>query len=129
MLLKTAYIHMKRTPALDHFALQKIGDRLKKLAKGPIYADLTFIVEKGKHRASLVVKDKVGKPIQLEHQSDNMYEAVARLGQRLERLLRKRKTKFLALRQKSYLKGSHEQLLCHEQPAVEASTAPTRAPA
>ena len=101
MLLTTAYIHMKRTQALEDFAMEKIESKLTKLAKGPIYGNLTFLVENGKHRAKLLLKDRSGTPIKLERQADNMYEAVARLGDILERLLRRRKTRNISARQKS----------------------------
>ena len=98
MLLETAYIHMKRTPALEAFATEKITGKIARFATGPIHGKLTFLVEHGKHIVKLRYKDRRGKPILLEREADNMYEAVNRMGDMLERVLRKRKNRKLAAR-------------------------------
>lgn len=102
MLLKTAFLHMERTEALELFANKKIGGKIDRLTNGPTAADLTFLVEKGDQIVKLRLKPKQGKIITLQAITEDMYTSVNKLAGQLDEFLKRRKGR--------KLKGRHKHL-------------------
>ncbi|MFW7378603.1 MAG: HPF/RaiA family ribosome-associated protein [Oligoflexus sp.] len=98
MMLRTAFLHMDRTEALDQFALEKIGSKIEKLAEAPVNAQVTFVVEKGQHIVRLALKDKKGERLVVREAADNMYQAIHRVAAQIDRRLRRKKGRQLTQR-------------------------------
>jgi len=93
MLFRTAFLHMERSEAIEDFAQKKIGAKIDRLAQRPIGGLLTFIVEKDQHIVKLNLKDKTGEEIALHAQNGDMYSAINKLADQVEKYLRRKKEK------------------------------------
>lgn len=92
-MLRTAFLHMDRTEALDQFAHKKIGKEIEKLAEGPVSGQVTFLVDKDQHIVRLALKDKKGERLVITEAADNMYQAIHRAAKQIGRQLRRKKGK------------------------------------
>lgn len=100
MLLRTTFLHMDRTQALEDFALKKIASKIERKAQAPVDGLVTFKVENNVHTVKLHFKDKVGEEIHLQQDGDDMYDAVNKLALMLDRTFLKRKGRTLSKRSK-----------------------------
>jgi len=115
MMLRTAFLHMERTEALDQFALDKIGRKIEKLAESPVSGQVTFLVEKGQNIVRLALKDKKGERLVVTEAADNMYHAINRVAAQIDRRLRRRKGRQLTQRHEAYQMPTLQLGLDHEE--------------
>ncbi|SMF05560.1 HPF/RaiA family ribosome-associated protein [Pseudobacteriovorax antillogorgiicola] len=95
MVLKTAFLHMDRTEAIEDFAQKKLGAKIDRLTQGPTGGNLTFLVNKEDQIVKLRLKDKKGDEIALHAAAQDMYVAINKLANQLDKYLRRRKDKRL----------------------------------
>lgn len=114
MLLRTAFIHMDRTEALEEFALKKIANKIERKAHAPVDGLLTFKVENQVHTVKLHFKDKVGEQIHLQQDGEDMYDAVNKLALNLDRKFLKRKGRALSKRTKKPTLDENEDTLVED---------------
>ncbi len=93
MLFRTAFLHMERTEAIEDYAQKKIGAKIDRLTQQPTGGLLTFVVEKDQHIVKLNLKDKTGDEIALHSQNGDMYSAINKLADQVEKYLRRKKEK------------------------------------
>lgn len=98
MVLRTTFIHMEKSKALEDFARKKILGKIERQAQGPVDAQLSFAIDQHQHKAKLVFKDKLGERIVVEQSDTDMYGAVNKLAGSLDRALVKRKGRILGRR-------------------------------
>jgi len=98
MVLRTTFLHMEKSKALEDFARKKILSRIERKAHGPVDVQLSFALVQHLHKAKLVLKDKVGERIVVEQIDTDMYGAVNKLAGSLDRALVKRKGRLLRRR-------------------------------
>ena len=109
MVLKTAFLHMDRTKAIEDFAQKKLGAKITRLAQGPTGGLLTFLVERDAQIVRLRMKDRQGEEIALQASAQDMYAAIAKLAHQLDKYLRRRKDR--RLRGRFRAKPDHLQLM------------------
>ena len=93
MHITTTFIHMDRSEAIEKFAIDKIGSKIKRLSQNPIDAHLRFEVDKAKHMVRLSLKESGSEEIALHGENGDMHAAVLKLAEQLDKLLRRRKDK------------------------------------
>lgn len=114
MLFRTAFLHMERTEAVEEFANKKLGAKVERLAQGPVGGDLTFLVGKEEQVVKLNLKDKQGRIIAMRAAAKDMYGAVNKLANQLDKHLRRRKNKRIRHRTRpklgEFLQGLEEEM-------------------
>lgn len=95
MKLRTAFLHMERTEAVENFANKKLGAKIDRLTQGPTGVDVTFLIEGENHQVRLRLKDKWGDEVALTAAAEDMYTAVNKMANQLDKYLRRRKDKKL----------------------------------
>lgn len=114
MELRTTFLHMEKSKALEDFARKKILGKIERQAHGPVNVLLSFALDQRLHKAKLVLKDKVGEPIVVEQFDTDMYGAVNKLAGSLDRALVKRKGRLLSRRFSKALKPEENVLVAND---------------
>ena len=99
MQIRTSFIHMERSAAIETFAEQKLGAKIRRLSQKPTDVHLTFEVDKGKHIVKLLLKEQGFDDVALSGENGEMHAAVLKLAEQLDKFLRRRKDKKIKSRQ------------------------------
>ncbi|NRA65471.1 MAG: ribosome-associated translation inhibitor RaiA [Pseudobacteriovorax sp.] len=93
MQFRTTFLHMDRSEAIEAFAAKKIGAKIERLSQSPTSVHVTFLVEKDQHIVKLSLQESGTDDVALQSQNGDMYAAINKLADQLDKLLRRKKDK------------------------------------
>jgi putative sigma-54 modulation protein len=93
MQFQFSFKHMETSEALQKYAEDKIGEKIKKYVTKPIDAQVTFEVEKQSNRAHCSLRGGDGFSVEVDHVCEDMYASVDMVIDKLDIQLKRQKEK------------------------------------
>ena len=87
MTVSMSFVNMKRSPALEQYAIQKIQPKIEKMAKDQLAAEICFIQDHGQHIVRLNLRGRNHLKMVIKQKATCMAESIDLLSRRLGNLL------------------------------------------
>lgn len=111
--------HMDISDSLKQYTLEKM-DKLQKYMENIVDADVTFCIEKYRHKVEVKMKSHSGHVTGTEVSND-MYQSIDRVFDKLEKQLRRRKDRRINL-QRAKLRSDYDDILTEEAAETESES-------